>query len=106
MILGLEPADFDLTMSNFEIFRTKVFEASQLVMKLQSANLGMHGQALQIGAVGVVNPAMSGFNQLGQYNSSSSSSQLNSSMITSSAGNRSGSQNTSSSLVNISNNTI
>ena len=53
MLLGLEPADFDLTMSNYAIFRAKVFEAGQLIMKLHGTPF-TRGPPSTPGAVGSV----------------------------------------------------
>ena len=38
MLLALEGADFDLLLSSFELFRAKVLEASQALIRVRSPN--------------------------------------------------------------------
>lgn len=46
MILDLEQADFTLTLNNFEIFKTKVLEAAQMLTKISAP----HSTMIQGGA--------------------------------------------------------
>ena len=46
MILDLEPSDFNLTLSNFDVFRSKVYEGAKLIQGSQGPKI-----IPQIGAV-------------------------------------------------------